>query len=93
MSKNMSKKSIATIALAVAFAAASLSPALAAKHARATKTAGKAVGACAQPSGRCVSDCDQFNWCIVNTCVNGQSTPVPFWRCFQPSGLCLAPHC
>jgi hypothetical protein len=93
MSKNMSKKSIAAIALAVAFAAASLSPALAAKHARATKTAGKPVGACAQASGRCVSDCDQFNWCIVNTCVNGQSTPVPFWRCFQPSGLCLAPHC
>jgi hypothetical protein len=27
------------------------------------------------------------------TCVGGQSTPVPFWRCFQPSGLCLAPHC
>jgi hypothetical protein len=97
MSKNISKKSIAAIALAVAFCAGSLSTALAAKHARATKTAGKLVskptGACAQPSGRCVSDCDQFNWCIVNTCVNGQSTPVPFWRCFQPSGLCLAPHC
>jgi hypothetical protein len=92
---NMSKKSIAAIALV--FCAASLSPALAAKNARAAKTASKLVtkpvGACAQPSGRCVSDCDQFNWCTVNTCVNGQSTPVPFWRCFQPSGLCLAPHC
>ena len=93
MSKNMSKKSIAAIALAVAFCAASLSPALAAKHVKAGKTASKPAGACAQPSGRCVSDCDQFNWCTVNTCVNGQSTPVPFWRCFQPSGLCLAPHC
>ena len=93
MSKSMSKKSIAAIALAVAFCAASLSPALAAKHARATKTASKPTGACAQPSGRCVSDCDQFNWCTVNTCLNGQSSPVPFWRCFQPSGLCLAPHC
>jgi hypothetical protein len=93
ISKNMSKKSITAIAFAVAFCAASLSPALAAKHARTAKTASKLAGACAQPSGRCVSDCDQFNWCVVNTCVNGQSTPVPFWRCFQPSGLCLAPHC
>jgi len=93
ISKNMSKKSITAIAFAVAFCAASLSPSLAAKHARTAKTASKLAGACAQPSGRCVSDCDQFNWCVVNTCVNGQSTPVPFWRCFQPSGLCLAPHC
>jgi hypothetical protein len=62
------------------------SPALAAKGKKLT-------GACAQSSGRCVSDCDGLNWCNVYTCVNGQSTPVPFWRCFQPSGLCLAPHC
>lgn len=61
-------------------------PALAAKHAKTT-------GACAQPGGRCVSDCDQLNWCQVYACINGQSTPVPFWRCFEPSGLCLAPRC
>jgi hypothetical protein len=77
---------IMTIVLAGALAAASLSPALAAKHTKVT-------GACAQSIGRCISDCDQFNWCTMNTCNNGQSTPVPFWRCFEPSGLCLAPHC
>jgi hypothetical protein len=71
------------------FAVASLSPALAAKRAKASKGS----GACAQQSGRCVSDCDQLNWCTVYTCMSGKSTPVPFWRCFQPSGLCLAPHC
>jgi hypothetical protein len=78
---------IMTIMLAGALALASLSPALAAKHGK------KMSGACAQPNGRCISDCDQFNWCQVNTCLNGQSTPVPFWRCFEPSGLCLSPHC
>jgi hypothetical protein len=77
---------ITVLALAGCFGLASLSPALAAKHAQAT-------GACAQPTNRCVSDCDQLNWCTVYTCIGGQSTPVPFWRCFQPSGLCLAPHC
>jgi hypothetical protein len=75
---------IVTIALGSALAVAT--PALAAKHAKAT-------GACTQPTGRCISDCDQFNWCTMYTCVGGQSTPVQFWRCFQPSGLCLAPHC
>jgi hypothetical protein len=69
-----------------ALALASLSPALAAK-------AKKMTGACAQPNGRCVSDCDQLNWCAVYTCTDGKSTPVPFWRCFEPSGLCLAPRC
>jgi len=49
-------------------------------------------GACVQQSGRCISDCDQLNWCTMYICVNCQSTAVPFWRCFQPSGLCLAPH-
>ena len=63
-----------------------LSPALAGKNKKLT-------GACAQSAGRCVSDCDRLNWCQVYTCTNGKSTPVPFWRCFQPSGLCLAPHC
>jgi hypothetical protein len=29
----------------------------------------------------------------MNICTNGVSTPVPVWRCFEPSGLCLAPHC
>jgi curli biogenesis system outer membrane secretion channel CsgG len=84
-------KSVATMVFAAAFAFASMSPVMAAKHAKAIKT--KMTGACAQQSGRCVSDCDQSNWCRVYTCVSGQSTPVPFWRCFQPSGLCLAPHC
>ena len=69
-----------------ALALASLSPAPAAQ----TK---KMTGACAQPNGRCVSDCNQSNWCTVYTCTNGQSTPVPFWQCYEPSGLCLAPRC
>jgi hypothetical protein len=85
----MFAKSISFIALATIFAATALSPASAAKHARVSKP----TGACAQQGGRCVADCDQYNWCTMYTCVNGQSTPVPFWRCFQPSGLCLAPHC
>ena len=85
----MGTKSITTVLLAGALALTSLSPVLAApKH-----TTKKTTGACAQPNGRCVSDCDAFNWCRVYTCSNGQSTPVPFWRCFEPSGLCLAPHC
>lgn len=83
----MNSRSIVTIVLAGALGLASFSPALAAKHVK------KASGACAQPSGRCVSDCDALNWCAMYTCNNGQSTPVPLWRCFQPSGLCLAPHC
>jgi hypothetical protein len=87
----MSNKSVAAIMFVAALAAASMSPAMAAKHAKPTKA--KMSGACAQQSGRCVSDCDQLNWCTMYTCVNGQSTPVPLWRCFQPSGLCLAPHC
>jgi hypothetical protein len=86
----MSLKTITTTGLAAAVAAilglASLSPALAAKSKKMT-------GACVQSTGRCISNCDQLNWCTVSTCVNGQSTPVPFWRCFEPSGLCLAPHC
>lgn len=82
-------KSITAIVLAGALASASLSPALAAATHKSKKTA----GACAQSIGRCISDCDQFNWCTMYTCSNGQSTPVPFWRCFEPSGLCLAPHC
>jgi hypothetical protein len=80
-------KATITIVLAGALGVASRSPALAAEHQP------KMTGACAQPAGRCVSDCDALNWCQVYTCVNGQSTPVPLWRCFQPSGLCLAPHC
>jgi hypothetical protein len=84
-------KWVVSITIAVAFAVAAMSPVLAAKHPKAPKA--KMTGACAQPSGRCVSDCNQLNWCTMYTCVNGQSTPVPFWRCYQPSGLCLAPHC
>ena len=86
----MFARTIAVAALAAVLAVVSLSPALAAKHVRDAK---KMTGACAQSAGRCISDCDQFNWCTMYTCTNGQSTPVPFWRCFQPSGLCLAPHC
>jgi hypothetical protein len=85
----MSKKSVLVVALAIVFAVSSLSSASAAKHGQASKP----TGACAQPNGRCISDCDQFNWCAVYTCQGGKSTPVPFWRCYQPSGLCLAPHC
>jgi hypothetical protein len=79
-------KTIPILLLAGALATASLSPALAAKHKKLT-------GACAQLIGRCVSDCDQLDWCTMYTCNSGQSTPVPFWRCYLPSGLCLAPHC
>jgi hypothetical protein len=82
---------VATIATTAILAASMSDVGLAAKHAKAPKT--KLTGACAQQSGRCISDCDQLKWCTMNTCVNGQSTRVPFWRCFEPSGLCLAPHC
>jgi len=81
----MLTRSIAAIALAGALGVVSLTPALAAKYKKMT-------GACAQSSGRCIADCDQFHWCQVYTCVGGASTPVPFWRCFEPSGLCLVPH-
>jgi hypothetical protein len=84
-------KSVVTIIFAAALGAASVSVA-AAKHAKHVKHA-KMTGACAQASGRCIADCDQLHWCQVYTCVGGKSTPVPFWRCYQPSGLCLAPHC
>lgn len=86
-------KSITSVALfgliVIAFGAALLTPAAAARHVKKKII----TGACAQSVGRCVSDCDAFNWCTVYTCVNGQSTSVPFWRCYEPSGLCLAPHC
>ncbi len=86
----MLTKSIATITVIVALGGAmglaSPNPALAAKHEKMT-------GACAQSAGRCIADCDQLHWCQVYICVGGQSTPVPFWRCFEPSGLCLVPHC
>ena len=78
------------ITIAAVLGAASMSPALAAKHA---KPAGAMSGACAQQGGRCISDRDQLNWCTMYICANGQSTPIPFWRCLQPSGLCLASHC
>jgi hypothetical protein len=84
--------SMTKIVLAAAFVAVSLVPTLAAPRHHKT-TAAPATGACAHPSGRCVSDCDSLNWCTMYTCTNGKSTPIPVWRCFQPSGLCLAPHC
>jgi hypothetical protein len=84
---SMRRISFLKIILAAGLAAAAFSPALA------TRSKAKMTGACAQPNRRCVSDCDAVNWCTVYTCVNAKSTPVPFWRCFQPSGLCLAPHC
>jgi curli biogenesis system outer membrane secretion channel CsgG len=84
---------VVSITIAAVLAAASMSSAMAAAKHAAKPTKAKMSGACAQQSGRCVSDCDQLNWCTMYTCVNGQSTPVPFWRCYQPSGLCLAPHC
>jgi hypothetical protein len=83
-------RSTARIALAgvliLAVGWASPSPVLAAKHKNPT-------GACAQSNGRCVADCDQLHWCQIYTCVGGKSTAVPFWHCFEPSGLCLAQHC
>jgi len=85
----MSRKSVAIVGFGDSLCALSLSSASAAKRARVSEP----TGACAQQNGRCVSDYDQFNWCTVYTCQNGKSTPVPFWRCYQPSGLCLAPHC
>jgi hypothetical protein len=81
-------KSIATIALAAALAGASLSPALAVKRHMPRPT-----GACANQTGRCIANCDQYNWCQMYACTNGQSTPIPFWRCYEPSGLCFAPRC
>ena len=77
-------KSVAKIAIAGALALASLSPALAAK-----KPMHASKGACGNPTGRCIAECDQFNWCQVYVCGNGQSTPVPFLRCYEPSGLCF----
>lgn len=87
----MVTRSIVIVAFAAAVASAALSPALAlaAKHNKHAKM----TGACAQSSGRCIADCDQLHWCQVYTCAGGKSTVVPFWRCFEPSGLCLAPHC
>ena len=94
----MLTKTVATIMLTMMLTAvATLAPALAARHhhAVAIKRAHKPkpTGACAQPNGRCISDCDALHWCQMNSCINGRSTPVPFWRCFEPSGLCFAPHC
>jgi hypothetical protein len=80
------------LAGALTATALSLSPALAApRHHRSASR--PPTGACAQPGGRCVSDCDSLNWCTMYTCIDGKSTPIPVWRCFEPSGLCLAPHC
>lgn len=85
----MRRNSILKIILAAALAATALVPAQAARG----KAKVKMTGACAQTNGRCVSDCDAANWCTVYACINGKSTSMPFWRCYQPSGLCLAPHC
>jgi hypothetical protein len=82
-------KSATKVMLAGAMAVASLSPTLAAKRHMLHRMA----GACAQPTGRCIADCDQLKWCQVYICNGGQSTPIPFPRCFEPSGLCFAAHC
>ena len=84
-------KSATKILLAGAVAVASLSPALAVK--RHMYNPHRMAGACARPTGRCIADCDELKWCAVYVCNNGQSTPVPFPRCFEPSGLCFASHC
>ena len=55
-----------TAAFAAALVATWLSPALAAKHAKSTNAT---TGACAQSSGRCVSD--QYNWCTMYIRTNG----------------------
>ena len=72
---------IATVALT----AVSFSPAFAAKR------MSKPAGACATPTQRCISKCDQYNWCQVNTCNGGQTVEVPMWKCYQPSGMCSPP--
>ena len=70
------------------------SPTLAAKrHAHPKAPPKPLTGACLAPGGRCIADCDVLKWCQMYVCNNRQSTPVPFWRCLEPSGLCLAPHC
>jgi hypothetical protein len=81
----MLKKSIAFAAVAMA----SMSPALAAKELRTPRP----TGACAQSTGCCIAACDQLNWCQMYICTGGRSKPVPFWRCYEPSGLCFAPRC
>jgi len=86
----MSAKSVSKIVLAAVVAAVTLSPALAAKR---HMYVHRIAGPCAQPSGRCITDCDELKWCRVYVCNNGKSTPVPFPRCFEPSGLCFAAHC
>jgi hypothetical protein len=55
----MRRRTIGAALTAVLFAA-SLLPAVAAEHPKRTKT-----GACAQSYGRCISDCDQYNWCTM----------------------------
>ena len=60
------------ITIAAVLGAASMSPALAAKHA---KPAGAMSGACARHGGRCISDCDQLNWCTMYIRANGQFDP------------------
>lgn len=82
-------KSVTKVVLAATLAVASLSPALAKKHMHAPKMS----TACTNPTGRCIGECDSLNWCQMYACANGQATPVPFWRCYEPSGLCFAPHC
>src|SRR5262249_35143409 len=62
---------VISFVMTAVLAAASISSTIAAKHAKPTKA--KLSGACAQQNGRCVSDCDQSNWCTMYTCVNGQS--------------------
>jgi hypothetical protein len=76
------------LALVAVVAMASMSPALAAR-----RHMHRTAGACGQSVGRCIADCDQLGWCQMYTCSGGNSTPVPFWRCYEPSGLCFAPHC
>jgi len=83
----MLRKSVLKIVVAVTLSAAALSPAPA-------KPNMTPKGACGNPTGRCIADCDSFNWCQIYVCgANRQSTPISFWRCYQPSGLYAAPHC
>lgn len=86
----MHTRSIMKFVLAGALAVASMSPALAAK--RHAHHAPKVINACAQPTLRCVSDCDKDHWCHIYACSGNVTIVLPF-TCAEDSGLCFAPHC
>jgi len=77
----MLKKSVATIILAGAMAAAAISPTLA-----------KMPNACAMPELRCTAHCDKDGWCKAYGCLFGKTVLLPF-SCDEKAGGCLQKHC